>query len=153
MRHRNSGRKLGRTPEHRRALFANLANALIEHERIVTTDAKAKDLRRVAEKLVSKAKRGLQAAEAAKKAAAEAKKKGEDPKKYAAAESAVHARRTVYAYLRSAESVERLFGPLAERFKGRNGGYTRIIKAGYRAGDKAPISIVEFVDRPETPAE
>src|SRR5262245_31800339 len=147
MRHRNRGRKLSRTAQHRRALFANLANALIEHERITTTDAKAKDLRRVVEKLVTTAKRGLLAAEQAKKAQADAKKQGSDGKKYESAVQAVHARRSAYSVLRSRESVERLFGALAERYRERAGGYTRVLKAGRRAGDNAPISIIELVDR------
>jgi large subunit ribosomal protein L17 len=148
MRHRNQGRKLSRTPAHRRALFANMANALFEHERITTTEAKAKDLRRVVEKLVSTAKRGLKAAEAAKKAQADAKAKGQDPKRYEAAVNAVHARRTVYSVLRSREGVDRLFATLAVRYRERAGGYTRVLKTGPRPGDNAPMSIIEMVDRP-----
>ena len=128
MRHRNAGRKLGRTPAHRKALFSNLTIALLEHERIQTTEAKAKDLRRVAEKLVTAAKRGLAAA-------------GEG--------TAVHARRNAQSFLRSRTAVERLFGEIAPRYQGRPGGYTRIIKTGPRPGDNAPMAIIEFVDRPE----
>jgi large subunit ribosomal protein L17 len=119
MRHRNSGRKLSRTAAHRKALWSNMANALIAHERITTTDAKAKELRRVAEKLVTMGKKGT-----------------------------IAARRVAYSSLRNEDSVGRLFGPLAERFRDRHGGYTRIIKAGRRAGDNAPLSIIEFLDRP-----
>ncbi len=119
MRHRKSGRKLNRTPSHRRALFANMANALLEHERITTTDAKARELRRYAEKLVTLGKKGTEAA-----------------------------RRNAYARLRSKAAVEALFGPIAERYKDRHGGYTRIMKLGPRRGDNAPMAIIEFVDRP-----
>ena len=131
MRHRNAFRKLSRTTEHRRALFNNLAMALIENGRIKTTDAKAKSLRSVAEKLVTLGKQGTLAA-----------------------------RRQVYAQLGGAgkhprngegphrvqRTVETLFGDLATRFKERPGGYTRIIKVGNRHGDAAPMSIIEFVD-------
>lgn len=140
MRHRNAGRKLGRTAAHRRALFANLANALIEHERIETTEAKAKDLRRVAEKLVSAAKRGLAAADAAKKAG-----KGVNP----AEGSAINARRNAGSFLRSRVAVDRLFSEIAPRYATRPGGYTRITKSGRRPGDNAPMAVIEFVDRPE----
>lgn len=121
MRHRNgSGRKLGRSTAHRAALFKNLAIALIEHERIETTDAKAKDLKRYADKLITLGKKGTQAA-----------------------------RRLAYAQLRSEPAVERLFTDLAERYKARPGGYTRVLKTGPRVGDNAPMSLIEFVDRPE----
>jgi large subunit ribosomal protein L17 len=118
MRHRKSGRKLSRTSSHRRALFANLANALIEHEQITTTDAKARELRRYAEKLVTMGKKGTLAA-----------------------------RRNAYAKLRDNDSLGRLFGALAERFKDRHGGYTRIYKLGPRKGDCADMAMIEFVDR------
>jgi large subunit ribosomal protein L17 len=152
MRHRNSGRKLGRTPAHRKALFSNLANALFEHERIETTDAKAKDLRRVAEKLITSAKRGLVAAEEAKRAAEAAKKRGEDGKKYEAQMNAVPARRAAFSYLRQPAVVERLFGEIAPRYRDRAGGYIRVTKLGRRHGDNAPVSIIELVDRPEKTA-
>ena len=118
MRHRKSGRKLNRTSAHRRALFANLARALIEHEQITTTDAKARELRRYAEKLITMGKKGSLAA-----------------------------RRNAYAKLRDNESVDRLFGALAERYKDRHGGYTRMYKLGPRRGDCAPMALIEFVDR------
>ena len=120
MRHRKAGRKLNRTSSHRRALFANLANALIEHERITTTDSKARELRRYSERLITLGKKGTLAA-----------------------------RRNAYAKLRDNMAIDRLFGPLAERYKDRHGGYTRIVKMGPRRGDNAPMAIIEFVDRPE----
>lgn len=116
MRHRNAGRKLSRNGSHRKALFSNLANALIEHGRIRTTDAKAKELRRFAERLVTLGKKQTLAA-----------------------------RRRAHASLRSEDNVRKLFGELAERFKDRHGGYTRIMKIGHRHGDAAPMSLIEFV--------
>lgn len=121
--HKGPGRRFSRTAPHRRALFANLASSLIEHQRITTTDAKAKDLRRVAERLVTLGKQGTLAA-----------------------------RRRAFAQLRNDAAVERLFGELAERYRDRQGGYTRVMKLGPRIGDNAPMAVVEFVDRPETPA-
>jgi large subunit ribosomal protein L17 len=118
MRHRKAGRKLNRTSAHRRALLANMAKALIEHEQITTTDAKARELRRYAEKLITMGKKGSLAA-----------------------------RRNAHAKLRHDDSVARLFGPLAERYKDRHGGYTRIYKLGPRRGDCADMAIIEFVDR------
>jgi large subunit ribosomal protein L17 len=118
MRHRNTGRKLSRTPAHRKALFANLANALIQHGRIQTTDAKAKELRRVAEKLVTLAKEGT-----------------------------ISARRRAFAALRQEGNVAKLFSEIAPRFKERAGGYTRIMKlSAPRHGDNAPMAVIEFVD-------
>lgn len=118
MRHGVSGRKLGRNSGHRRSLFANLATALIKHEQIKTTLPKAKDLRPYVEKLITLGKRGDQ-----------------------------HARRQVYARLRNAAATDKLFGPLAERYKARKGGYTRVLKAGNRYGDMAPMGVIELVDR------
>ncbi|MGE0117689.1 MAG: 50S ribosomal protein L17 [Dongiaceae bacterium] len=118
MRHGLSGRKLGRASGHRRALFANLAASLIKHEQIKTTLPKAKDLRPYVEKLVTLGKRGDQ-----------------------------HARRQAYAVLRNEAATSKLFGPLAERYKERKGGYTRVLKAGFRYGDMAPMAVIEFVDR------
>ena len=118
MRHGLSGRKLGRPSGHRRALFANLAASLIKHEQIKTTLPKAKDLRPYVEKLVTLGKRGDQ-----------------------------HARRQAYAVLRNEAATSKLFGPLAERYKERKGGYTRVLKAGFRYGDAAPMAIIELVDR------
>ena len=118
MRHGLSGRKLGRPSGHRRALFANLAASLIKHEQIKTTLPKAKDLRPYVEKLVTLGKRGDQ-----------------------------HARRQAYAVLRNEAATSKLFGPLAERYKERKGGYTRVLKAGFRHGDSSPMAVIEFVDR------
>ena len=118
MRHGLSGRKLNRTKAHRRALFANLANALIKHEQIKTTLPKAKDLRPYAERLISLGKRGT-----------------------------LHARRQAMAKLRDETVVTKLFSVLAERYKARPGGYIRVIKAGFRYGDAAPMAVIELVDR------
>ena len=118
MRHGLSGRKLNRTKAHRRALFANLANALLKHEQIKTTLPKAKDLRPYVEKLISLGKRGD-----------------------------LHARRQAAAKLRDDAVVAKLFSVLGERYKARSGGYTRIIKAGFRYGDSAPMAVIELVDR------
>ena len=116
MRHKNSGRKLGRTTGHRVALFRNLATALFRHERIETTDAKAKEIRGYADQLITIAKRGD-----------------------------VAARRLAYRDIRDQDVLHKLFTEIAPRFKTRNGGYTRITKSRIRRGDNAPISIVELV--------
>jgi large subunit ribosomal protein L17 len=121
MRHRKSGRKFNRTAEHRQALFANMAAALIKHEQIVTTLPKAKDLRRVAERLITLAKRGD-----------------------------LHARRLVAARLRDEKMVAKLFETIGPRYKDRPGGYTRVLKAGFRYGDSAPVAVIELVDRDES---
>jgi large subunit ribosomal protein L17 len=118
MRHGMSGRKLNRTSSHRKALFSNMANALIKHEQIKTTLPKAKELRPVVEKLVTLGKRGN-----------------------------LHARRQAFAVLRDNAMTSKLFDTLASRFADRQGGYTRVLKAGYRYGDAAPMAIIEFVDR------
>ena len=118
MRHRIRGRKLNRTSSHRKALFANMAAALIKHEQISTTLPKAKDLRPIVEKLVTLGKRG-----------------------------GLHARRQALAVLKDAKLTEKLFTVLAERYKERKGGYTRVMKAGFRFGDAAPAAVIEFVDR------
>ena len=118
MRHGNAHRKLNRKSEHRRAMFANMAAALIRHEQIVTTLPKAKDLRPVVEKLVTLGKRGD-----------------------------LHARRQAIAELRDLPMVKKLFEVLGPRYRERNGGYTRVLKAGYRHGDSAPVAVIEFVDR------
>ncbi len=120
MRHRISGRKLNRTASHRRALFANMAAALIKHEQIVTTLPKAKEMRRVADRLVSLAKKGDQ-----------------------------HARRVAVSRVRDETMVKKLFDVLGPRYKDRSGGYTRVLKAGYRYGDSAPMAVLEFVERDE----
>jgi large subunit ribosomal protein L17 len=118
MRHAKSGRKLGRDSAHRKALFSNMAASLIEHEQIVTTLPKAKDLRPIVEKLITLGKRG-----------------------------GLHARRQAIAELKSAETVRKLFDVLAPRYKERSGGYTRVLKAGFRYGDAAPVAVIELVDR------
>jgi large subunit ribosomal protein L17 len=118
MRHKMGGRKLQRTSSHRKALLRNLAQALIKHEQITTTVSKARELRPYAEKLITLAKHG-----------------------------GLSNRRLAYARLLDDTQLTKLFGPLAERYAGRSGGYTRIIKAGYRASDAAPIAVIELVDR------
>jgi len=120
MRHLNAGRRLNRTTAHRQAMFANLACALIKHEQITTTLPKAKELRPVVEKLVTKAKN---------------------------AKSNLHARRLAISEIKDAAMVAKLFDVLAPRYKSRPGGYTRVLKAGFRYGDHAPMAVIEFVDR------
>ena len=119
MRHRKSGRHLNRTSSHRQAMFRNMAASLIEHEVIKTTLPKAKELRRVAEPLITLAK-----------------------------EDSVANRRLAFARTRSDAAVGKLFSELGPRYKDRPGGYTRILKCGYRAGDAAPMAFIELVDRP-----
>lgn len=121
MRHGNSGRKLNRTASHRKAMLANMAVALIKHEQIVTTLPKAKELRPYVEKLVTLGKRGD-----------------------------LHARRQAYSALPDKEWAAKLFEVLGPRYAERNGGYTRVLKAGFRHGDSAPMAVIEFVDRDET---
>jgi large subunit ribosomal protein L17 len=116
MRHRIAGRKLGRTTSHRWAMLRNLVTSLLEHEKVKTTDAKAKELRPLAEKMIGLGKRGD-----------------------------LHARRQVLAVVRKAEVVRKLFDALSPRYQSRNGGYTRIVKLGFRPGDGAPVSIVELI--------
>ena len=118
MRHARGYRRLNRTHEHRKALFANMAGSLIEHEQIKTTLPKAKELRPIVEKLITLAKRGD-----------------------------LHARRQADAQLKEDKHVARLFEILGPRYKDRQGGYVRILKAGFRYGDMAPMAIIEFVDR------
>jgi len=118
MRHGVAGRKLGVTSTHRQAMFRNLAHALLKHEQITTTLPKAKELRPVAEKLVTLAKRG-----------------------------GLHAKRQAFNQLRDEKIVGKLFETLGERYKTRNGGYTRVLKAGMRYGDAADMAVIEFVDR------
>src|ERR1700754_1317592 len=118
MRHGNAHRKLNRKPEHRRAMFANMAASLIRHEQIATTLPKAKDLRPIVEKLVTLAKRGD-----------------------------LHARRQAIAELRDLGMVRKLFDTIGPRYKERAGGYTRVLKAGFRHGDSSPMAVIEFVDR------
>ncbi len=118
MRHGKVYRKLNRTAEHRRAMFANMAAALIKHEQIVTTLPKAKDLRPIVEKLITLGKKG-----------------------------GLSARRQAIAEIKDVVMVRKLFDVLAPRYKERNGGYCRVLKAGFRYGDSAPRAVIEFVDR------
>ena len=120
MRHGFRGRRFNRTTEHRKAMFANMAAALIKHEQIVTTLPKAKDLRPVVEKLITLGKRGD-----------------------------MHARRLAQSKLRDETMVKKLFDVLGKRYQDRSGGYTRVLKAGFRYGDNAPLAVIEFVDRDE----
>ncbi len=121
MYHGRSKRRFNRTAEHRKAMFANMSQALIKHEQIVTTLPKAKDLRPVVEKLVTLGKRGD-----------------------------LHARRQAIAQIKDVALVKKLFDVLGPRYKDRNGGYTRVLKAGFRFGDNAPMAVIEFVDRDES---
>jgi large subunit ribosomal protein L17 len=118
MYHGRAKRRFNRTAEHRKAMFANMAQALIKHEQIITTLPKAKDLRPVVEKLITLGKRGD-----------------------------LHARRQAIAQVRDVALVRKLFEVLGPRYKERNGGYTRVLKAGFRYGDNAPLGVIEFVDR------
>jgi large subunit ribosomal protein L17 len=118
MRHAKAHRKFNRTAEHRKAMFANMSAALITHEQVTTTLPKAKDLRPVVEKLVTLAKKG-----------------------------GLHARRQAISQIKDLLAVKKLFEVIAPRYKARHGGYLRIIKAGFRYGDSAPVAVIEFVDR------
>ncbi|MGF1641074.1 MAG: 50S ribosomal protein L17 [Rhodospirillales bacterium] len=118
MRHRMSGRKLNRLSAHRQAMFANMAASLLVHEQIVTTLPKAKELRRVADRIITLGKRG-----------------------------SLHTRRQAAAILGDDVLLRKLFGPLAERYRDRPGGYTRVLRAGFRRGDNAPMAVIELVDR------
>ncbi len=120
MRHRKAGRQLNRNSSHRKAMFSNMANSLFDHEIIKTTLPKAKELRRVAEPLITLAKA-----------------------------DSVSNRRSAFSKLRDKEMVGKLFNELAPRYKDRPGGYTRILKCGFRSGDAAPMAYIELVDRPE----
>ena len=121
MQHRRLGRRFSRDPGHRQAMFSNMAASLIRHEQIVTTLAKAKDLKRVIDKYISLAKRGD-----------------------------LNSRRLAASRMRDEEMVKKLFDTLGPRYKDRNGGYARVLKAGYRYGDSAPIAVIELVDRDES---
>jgi len=118
MRHRQSGRKLNRTSSHRKSLFKNMAQALLKHEQIVTTLPKAKELKRVVEKLITLGKKGN-----------------------------LHSRRLAFNQIRDKDMVSKLFDNLAKRYLDRKGGYTRVLKAGFRYGDSAPMAVIELVDR------
>ena len=122
MRHSNSGRRLGRNSSHRAALYRNLVTSLFEHGKVQTTDAKAKEVRRIAERLITLGKKGD-----------------------------LHARRRALAYVRDKDVVAKLFAEVSPRFAGRPGGYTRIVKLWARRGDNAPISLLELVQEECTP--
>ena len=123
MKHRVAGRRLDRTTEHRTAMFRNMVTSLLRHERIETTTPKAKELRRIADKIITLGKRGTP-----------------------------HARRIAHRDVRDAEVIEKLFGPIADRFKARPGGYTRVVRVGRRHGDNAELAVIELVERTEAPA-
>lgn len=116
MHHGKAGSKLGRTSSHKEAMLRNMVTSIIKHERIRTTDMKAKELRKIADKMITLGKKG-----------------------------GLHARRQALAVVRDKDMVGKLFGELTERYRDRQGGYTRIIKAGYRFGDNAPVSILEYI--------
>ena len=116
MHHGKAGSKLGRTSSHKEAMLRNMVTSVIKHERIKTTDTKAKELRKLAEKMITLGKKG-----------------------------SLHARRQALSVVRDKDMVGKLFGELTERYRNRAGGYTRIVKAGYRYGDNAPVSILEFI--------
>lgn len=118
MRHQKAGRKLNRTASHRKAMFANMAASLIQHEQIVTTLPKAKEIRPIVEKLVTLGKRGD-----------------------------LHARRQAISQIKDVDAVKKLFDAIATRYATRNGGYLRIMKAGFRQGDNAAMAVIEFVER------
>lgn len=122
MRHNKAGRRLGRTTSHREAMFRNMVTSLLNHEKITTTDAKAKEIRTVAEKMITLGKRGD-----------------------------LHAMRLAASYIREKSVVTKLFSTIAPRYKDRPGGYTRIIKLGIRQGDAAPVSIIELVEEEMKP--
>ena len=149
MRHGFAGRRLNRTTGHRNALLVNLATALIKHEQIKTTLPKAKELRPYVEKLVTLGKRGVAKAAADKAAlAAAVDDKTRTALKHSQKVKDLHVRRQALSQLRNdAETVEKLFSTLAPRYAGRKGGYTRVLKAGFRYGDAAPMAVIEFVDR------
>ena len=121
MRHNKKFRKLNRTNSHRKALFSNMANALVKHEQIVTTLPKAKEMKRFIDKLITLGKKG-----------------------------GLHRRRQVFAILRDDAMTKKVCDVLAERYKDRNGGYSRVLKAGFRYGDAAPMAVIELVDRDES---
>jgi len=122
MRHNNTGRRLGRNSSHRKAMMRNMVTSLIDHEKITTTDARAKELRKIAEKMITLGKRGT-----------------------------LHARRQALQVIQDKNVVAKLFERLAPRYASRPGGYTRIVKLGFRAGDNAALSLIEFVEEEFTP--
>ncbi len=121
MRHGKGNRKLGKTSSHRKAMFSNMTTALLKHEQIKTTLPKAKELRSVVEKMITLGKKG-----------------------------GLHSRRQALSFIRDEKIVEKLFSTISERYQSRNGGYTRVLKAGYRYGDCAPMAVIELVDRDVT---
>jgi len=123
MRHKYHKKKFGRLTAHREAMMRNLVTSLLKHEKITTTDAKAKELRRLAEKMITLGKRG-----------------------------SLHARRQALAVIRERDVVEKVFGEMSDRYRERPGGYTRIIKSGFRLGDNAPEAIIELVQKQEAKA-
>ncbi len=124
MKHRVAGRRLDRTTEHRTAMFKNMVTSLLRHERITTTTPKAKELKRIADKIITLGKRGT-----------------------------AHARRIAHRSVRDVEVLEKLFGEIAGRFKARPGGYTRLVRVGHRAGDNADLAVIELVERAAPAAE
>ena len=120
MKHKIKGKKLNRTSSHRKALFKNMAQAIIKHEQIITTLPKAKSMKPILDKLITLAKKGT-----------------------------LHARRQAFSKLRDDKIVTKLFGTLAPRYADRSGGYTRVLKAGYRYGDSAAMAVIELIDRDE----
>jgi len=124
MKHRVAGRRLDRTTEHRTAMFRNMVTSLLRHERIVTTTPKAKELRRIADKIITLAKKGTS-----------------------------HARRLAHRDVRDVEVLQKLFGSIADRFQARHGGYTRVVRVSRRAGDNAELALIELVDRAPDAAE
>ena len=138
MRHRKAGRKLGRTSSHRKAMFANMVTSLFEHEAIQTTDAKAKELRPMAEKLITLAKKGAAAER-------EAKDVVDDAQRQQLVAKGVHARRQAARTVKDAFVLQKLFDDLSERFAERPGRYCRITKLGNRLGDAAPVSLIELL--------
>ena len=121
MRHRQSGRKLNRTSSHRKALFSNMSISLLKHEQIITTLPKAKELKSTVEKLITLGKKGD-----------------------------LHSKKQAFSKLRDKDIVKKLFDVISKRYSERNGGYTRVLKAGFRYGDSAPMAVIELVDRDES---
>ena len=144
MRHRKSGRRLGRTSSHRQAMFSNMVTSLFEHERIQTTDAKAKELRRRAERLITTAKHGAAALGEADEAVDVHAKQRLNAR-------SVHLRRRLARVVKDRLVLQKLFDELAVRYADRPGGYTRITKLGHRYGDAAAVSLIELADSPYAP--
>ncbi len=142
MRHRHSGRQLGRNASHRKAMYRNMATSLLEHGRIKTTEAKAKELRKVVERLITLSKKvPASAIEGAKSPEEAARLKAKR----------VHAVRQARQWVRDRDVLQKLFSEYSERFEHRPGGYTRIMKIGRRAGDNAPMTLIELIEEPYEP--